>query len=131
MAGRNITRVFPLYSPPPVIAEIPRYVLVNSAMMPTLGRVYAPVEVTANQFIKLVQDGAKFGRLISYIGYPQTAAFLTKLTGVQIVENRAPATVAPGDLMLICKLDYRVSSASTKGQPVDESQFVFWICDVS
>lgn len=131
MAGRNITRVFPLYSPPPVITEIPRYVLVNSAMMPTLERVYAPVEVKANQFVKFVQDGAKLGRLFSFIGYRETADFLTKLTGVEIPVNRKPASVERGDLMLICKLDYRVPDPNAKGQPVSQNDFVFWICDVS
>lgn len=126
-----ITRVFPLYSSPPVITEIPRYVLVNSSMMPTVERVYAPVEVKANQFVKFVQDGAKLGRLISYIGYPQTADFLTKLTGVEIPVNREPAVVARGDLMLICKLAYRVPDPNTKGQAVHWDDFVFWICDVS
>ncbi len=131
MAGRNITRVFPLYSPAPVVAEIPRYVLINAAMMPTVGRVYAPVEVKAHQFAKFVQDGAQLGRLISYIGYPETADFLTKLTGVEIPVNRKPASVERGDLMLICKLDYRVPDPNTKGQAVNQNNFIFWICDVS
>lgn len=107
-----------------------RYLLVNSAVMPTPGLAYYPSVLERPTFCAMVMRAAKQGALISHIGYPQTAEFISQLTGVVIPVSRDPAVAQRGDVLLICKLTYRVGDPVTKGQPVDAADFVFWACEV-
>lgn len=107
-----------------------RYLLVNSAVMPTPGLTYYPTVLERPAFCSMVMRAAKQGVLISHIGYPQTAEFISQLTGVVIPVNRDPVVAQRGDVLLICKLTYRVGDPVTKGRPVDAADFVFWACEV-
>lgn len=107
-----------------------RYLLVNSAVMPTPGLNYYPTVLARPDFCSMVLRAAKRDALISHIGYPQTAEFISQLTGVVIPVNRDPAVAQRGDVLLICKLTYRVGDPVTKGRPVDAADFVFWACEV-
>lgn len=120
-------RYSPLY--PKQVASC-RYILINSAVMPTPGLTYSPVVINKPNFCRLVIRAAKQGILISHIGYPQTAEFISRLTGAVIPVNRDPAVAQRGDVLLICKLTYRVGDPVTKGRPVDAADFVFWACEV-
>ena len=90
-------------------------VLLNSAMMPDEG-VYVLRRVSRGEFAKLVADAYRRGNLRSYIGYPETAQHIERVSGVPIQVNRAPTRLPDQALILICKLAYRVADPSAKGK---------------
>jgi len=96
-------------------------VLLNSAMMPDEG-VYVLRRVSRDEFAKLVADAYQRGDLQSYVGYPETAQHIERVSGVQIQVNRAPTKLADQATILICRLAYRVTDPGMKGklQPTDE-----------
>ena len=90
-------------------------ILLNSAVMPAEG-IYTLRRVSREFFAELVADAHRRGELRSYIGYPETAQHIERISGVPIPVNRA-ATVLPDQaLIAICKLAYRVSDPNAKGQ---------------
>ena len=95
-------------------------ILLNSAMMPDEG-VYVLRRVSRGEFAKLVADAYQRGDLRSYIGYPETAQHIERVSGVPIQVNRAPTRLPERALILICKLAYRVADPGMKGklQPAD------------
>lgn len=101
--------------------------LLNSAIMPAPGT-YRLEPVTREAFAARVRHAARAGTLVSYIGYEQTAAMISRLAGVSIAVTREATTVESGDELLICRLRYRVADVSTKGRPVDENDFEFFVC---
>lgn len=101
--------------------------LMNSAIMPKQGK-YDLFKLFEAEFVQHVQEAHKQGRLTSYIGYEQTAQFIERLTGVPVKVNRDATTIQSGDIMLICKLKYRVKGPDTKGLSVDENDFEYFIC---
>src|SRR5690606_9503237 len=98
--------------------------LLNSAMMPAEGT-YTLRRVTAQQFAELLQ-----GDFVSYIGYPQTADFVSRLIGRPCPVNRAQTILDDGDTLAIVKLKYR-PDAPTKGAQVNEDDFEFFVADYS
>lgn len=107
-----------------------RGLLLNAAIMPTLGLTYRPELVNQFEFIREVQRFHALGTLFSFIGYPQTAEFLSQLCNVPVPVSRQPCVVRADDTLLICRLRYRVENPSTKGAPVSVSDFEFIICSV-
>jgi len=101
-------------------------VLLNSAMMPDEG-VYVLRRVSRGEFAKLVADAYRRGDLRSYIGYPETAQHIERVSGAPIQVNRAPTKLADQATILICKLAYRVADPGVKGklQPTDEDYEYF------
>jgi len=95
-------------------------ILLNSAMMPDEG-VYVLRRVSHGEFAKLVADAYRRGDLHSYVGYPETAQHIERVSGVPIQVNRAPTRLPEQALILICKLAYRVADPGMKGklQPAD------------
>lgn len=91
--------------------------LLNSAMMPGAGR-YHMVELSKEEFVRQLQAGP----FESFIGYPDTAAFLERISGVSVPVNRGQTALEDGDVMLIVRLKYRVTSPGDKGKftPTDE-----------
>jgi hypothetical protein len=90
-------------------------ILLNSAMMPDEG-VYVLRRVSRGEFAKLVADAYQRGDLQSYVGYPETAQHIERVSGVPIQVNRAPTRLPEQALILICKLAYRVPDPSMKGK---------------
>lgn len=99
-------------------------ILMNSAMMPQPGQ-YRMYRIDRNNFAGRLREAHGTGVLVSYIGYQQTAEFITKITGVPVEVNRTETKLQDGDFILVCKLKYRVD-ARTKGAPVDEDDFEFF-----
>jgi hypothetical protein len=101
-------------------------VLLNSAMMPAEG-VYRLRRISRDEFAKLVSDAYQRGDLHSYIGYPETAQHIERVSGVPIQVNRAPTKLADQATILVCKLAYRVTDPGMKGklQPTDKDYEYF------
>ena len=97
--------------------------LMNSAMMPQPGY-YKLVRLTEHQFMVAIMEA---GVVDSYVGYPQTAAFVEVLTGVKIEVSRRQTVLLDGESVLIIKLTYRLQEWSDKTKPVDESQYEFYM----
>lgn len=102
-----------------------RQVLVNAKLMPVMGLVYRPVAVSWEMFLRHLQAGFE-----SYIGYEQTAKFLSEKSGLVIPLNRGETTVKAGDVMLICSLSYRMQDPTKKGQEV-RTDFEYAVCQVT
>lgn len=73
----------------------------------------------------------KFKEFKSYIGYPQTAEYMSKVLGVNVEVNREEMQLKDGDMMLVCKLKYRVKDPTTKGQEVSEDDFEWYLVSYS
>lgn len=95
--------------------------LMNSAMMPEEG-IYVCHRITKNEFKEIFHSHKEW---VSYIGYPQTADILSEMLGVNIPVSRAETILEDGDVLLVAKLNYRVSSPLAKGQYVSEKDFSF------
>jgi hypothetical protein len=95
----------------------------NSAMMPTPGR-YELVSLTREQFVGILRDN---GQCDSYVGYPQTAEFVERISGVEVEVSRRQTTFEDGERALVVKLAYRLPDATTKGAPVDEADYEFYL----
>jgi hypothetical protein len=90
-------------------------ILLNSAMMPAEG-IYILKRISRDKFGQLVADAYQRGELQSYIGYPETAQHIERVSGVPVAVNRAPTQLPDQALILICKLAYRVPDPSMKGK---------------
>lgn len=88
-------------------------ILMNSAMMPAPG-VYITDEISSERFCFLLRLAHERGTLQSFIGYPATAEHIEAISGVKVAVTRAPATVKNGDVLLICRLRYRLSDTKLK-----------------
>lgn len=104
-----------------------KFLLMNSAMMPAPGT-YKMKQITPDAFGREVARAHRSGRLQSHIGYEQTAALIERLAGAPIAVSREPAVISGADIMLICRLRYRVANPATKGAPVSDDGFEFFIC---
>jgi len=101
-------------------------ILLNSAMMPDEG-VYILRRVSREFFAELIADAHRRGNLRSYIGYPENAQHIERISGVPIPVNRASTQLPDQALLAICRLKYRVADPGTKGkiQPGDEDYEYF------
>lgn len=109
--------------------------LMNSAMMPTPGLTYRLRAVSRSEFSRAVGDAVTRGQVVSAIGYEATAAHIGRVTGYVPALSRSEVSVSPGDMMLICKLKYRVSDPRMKADPraqaaVSDDDFEYFICEV-
>jgi hypothetical protein len=112
--------------PPGVLSATPRptvRLLMNSAMMPAPGT-YRLRWVSRDEFVREMREG-----FVSYIGYPDTARYLERLSGFYVPVNRDETLIFEGAVMLICKLRYRLSDPAQKGRftPSDDD-YEFFIC---
>lgn len=101
------------------------YRLLNSAMMPAPGT-YTMRRITPEEFAQTVLAAHGKNQLVSYIGYSQTAALISRMSGIEIPVNRDATPVENGDFLLIAKLAYRPADPKTKGEPVKED-FEFYL----
>lgn len=90
-----------------------RFRLMNSAVMPYPGR-YEVTRTTPEEFGRLVRSAHQSGRLASTIGYQATADLIEVLSGVRVRPNREMTTLEDGDVLLICKLNYRLRDVRKK-----------------
>ena len=90
-------------------------ILLNSAMMPDEG-LYVLQRVSREFFGELIADAHRRGNLRSYIGYPETAQHIERISGVPIPVNRASTQLPDQALIAVCKLKYRVSDPGAKGK---------------
>ena|SRR3990167_8832198 len=97
--------------------------LMNSAMMPQPGK-YELERLTRNQFVSILRDN---GGVDSYVGYPQTAEFVERISGVSVAVSRRQTVLADSDRVLVVKLAYRPQDAGSKGQPVNEDEYEFFL----
>lgn len=113
---------------------MPAVRLLNSALMPIPG-VYVLRSLTPEEFGDAVARADACGRLISYIGYPQTADIVSDLASlsgfaaqerVDIPVSREQTPVNDSDELLIARLRYRVGDPHSKGQAVDCHDFEYF-----
>jgi hypothetical protein len=90
-------------------------ILLNSAMMPDEG-LYILRRVSREFFAELVADAYRRGNLRSFVGYPETAQHIERISGVPIEVNRAATELPDQALIAVCKLKYRVADPDTKGK---------------
>jgi hypothetical protein len=103
------------------------YRLLNAAVMPVEGT-YEIRRLAITQFITLVRETNP----ISYIGYPEAAAFLERICERPIALNRESTPVEHGDTLLIARLKYRVGNPVAKGQvKATPGDYEFFICRFS
>ncbi len=103
--------------------------LLNAAVMPTEDH-YTLQQISHTEFRTLLRGAAASDNFRSYIGYPETARLIEKMTGVKIAVSREQAILDTGDVMLIVKLHHRVTDPSTKmtlEPSIDD--FEFYQCD--
>lgn len=95
--------------------------LMNSSIMPVDG-VYEYYSVDRAKFVMHLKQACEAGVLKSYIGYPATAEHIERISGVRPRVSRDHAIPSPGDMILVCKLRYRIGHPSQKGelQPEDD-----------
>ena len=100
--------------------------LMNSAMMPVPG-VYRIQKISPEQAREIVKKHHNIFE--SYVGYQDTAAYMSQVLGVDVPVNRAETVLADEDEILVCKLKYRVAKPSDKGKftPSDEDYEWFWV----
>lgn len=96
--------------------------LMNSAMMPVEG-VYKLRKITVDEARMVV---AKAAKIESYIGYPDTANYMSHVLGIEVPISRAETTLEDGDIMLICRLRYRVQNPQEKGKFVPKDDDFEW-----
>lgn len=89
--------------------------LMNSAVLTSEG-VYKYHKVSPEEARKELEKSLSTGEeLISAIGYPETAHYMTKVLGVKVEVSRLPVKMKEGDIAIICKLAYRPQDPSKKG----------------
>jgi hypothetical protein len=92
-------------------------ILINAAMVPNPGT-FSYQNISQCEAVSWLKEHGH--KAASYIGYPQTADHINKLSGVHVMLNRAKCSMTTGDEALVVKLAYRVVDPATKGQPQPE-----------
>lgn len=85
-----------------------KYKLLNSAVMPRPGR-YDVKPLTVAEFAARLLQGFE-----SFVGYPETAAHIERVALVHVPISRDPVTLEDGDVMLVCRLKYRLADPAQK-----------------
>lgn len=90
--------------------------LFNAAVIPSPGK-YEYSEISRDQAIEWLKHYDK-----SFVGYPDTAAFIERISGTRPEISRERFDMQPGDEALIVKLKYRLQDPTQKGKfvPSDE-----------
>jgi len=100
-------------------------VLMNSTMCPQEGT-YKVKRITEEE-AKRVFNAFKAKGWESYVGYESTAKYMEKVLGEYIPVNRDVAKLEPKDVILVCKLGYRVNPADKKNSNPNEQDFEWWL----
>jgi len=100
-------------------------VLMNSAMCPQEGT-YKVKRIDEKE-AKNIFNTFKTRGWTSYVGYESTAKYMEKVLGEYIPVNRDTAKLEPKDVILVCKLPYRVNPKYKKNSNPDEQDFEWWL----
>ena len=87
-------------------------ILLNATVMPNEGR-YTLKKITAEEAKKIVWNSKT---VESYIGYPDTAKFMSNVLNIPVELNRTKFFFKDGDIAVVCKLKYRVRNPEEKGK---------------
>lgn len=109
--------------------------LMNSAMMPSPQFLYRPRLLSRDEFALLVRAAHERGELESYIGYEATADHIAKVSGIAVPLSRAETRVRAGDVMLVCKLRYRLANPGEKASAaaqaaIRDEDYEYWLVEV-
>ena len=99
-----------------------RVLLLNSNIMVAEGT-YVTMKASIEEVKRTVNAADE---VISYIGYPDTAKFMSELLGIDVPVNRGIAELKDGDIMVVCKLKYRVQNPADKGKFVPKPDDIEW-----
>lgn len=88
-----------------------KIILINATMMPNEGE-YILRKISPKTAKRIV----KGQKIESYIGYSNTAKFMSKILEIPIPVNRQKVQLKDGDITLVCKLKYRVKNPNDKGK---------------
>lgn len=103
--------------------------LMNSAMMPAEGT-YRAKRISKDEFVAILRQHKD--ALVSYIGYPETARYIERISGVPVAVSREATELEDGDVMLVCKLSYRPQDPKMKGKlELSDETVEFWMIDFS
>lgn len=83
--------------------------LMNSAMMPQSGA-YRMTMLTESEFAERL----RVAPFESFIGYEATATHIQQIAGVHVPVSRAETTLADGDTVLVCRLNFRIANPKMK-----------------
>ena len=95
-----------------------RYLLNSAVMAAGSFGVYRYTEASAEELAEFLASKP----YISRVGYPETAAFVERVTGIRPPLSRAPSPMDAGDVAMVVRLRYRVGNARRKAQqkPTDQ-----------
>jgi hypothetical protein len=98
----------------------------NSTMMPNEGKYIC--KKTTPEIAKEVVS--KADKIESFVGYPDTAKYMKRVLGIDVVLSRAQTVFEAGDIAIVCKLRYRLQNPAQKGvyTPQDED-FEWWLVE--
>jgi hypothetical protein len=90
-----------------------RLFLMNSAVTPIDGRYTVQhTDLEGARYAVAIAD-----EIVSYVGYPTTAQYMSKTLGIPVAVNREHLKeLRHGDIMLVCRLKYRVPDPADKGK---------------
>jgi hypothetical protein len=90
-----------------------RLFLMNSAVTPIDGRYTVQhTDLEGARYAVAIAD-----EIVSYVGYPTTAQYMEKALGIPVAVNRDHLKeLRHGDIMLVCRLKYRVPDPADKGK---------------
>jgi hypothetical protein len=101
-------------------------ILMNSAMIPCEGK-YEAKRVDISDVVELMKK-YDLSEIKSYVGYVETAQYMSKVLGIEVAVSREQTSLKNGDVMVVCKLKYRLQNPAVKGSfvPTDED-YEWWI----
>ncbi|MCS7064291.1 MAG: DUF1874 domain-containing protein [Methylacidiphilales bacterium] len=107
----------------------------NSSMMPEPDLAYYPARISRDKFVELVRQAHEMGLLESYIGYEATCKHIEDISQIKVALNREPVSLKHGDMILVCKLKYRLANADMKNDKsfqdtINADDFEYWQIDV-
>lgn len=98
--------------------------LMNSAMMPVDGN-FDCRSISEKDF-KTILNKANPDKMECYIGYQDTVDYVNSLSDKKFKISRKQTSLEDGDVMLVCRLKYRVEDPDSKGKTkVDSNDFEF------
>lgn len=100
--------------------------LMNSAVMPQEG-IYLARKVN-EAVVRMYFQKHKDEGWESYVGYPQNIPYMSSVLGEEIPVNRSETKLEHNDVMIVCKLKYRIADPkekiNTEPQPEDFEWYI-------
>jgi len=106
-----------------------RILLLNSCICHNEGK-YNVKKATPEEVSMLYNRLKKERKVVSYIGYPDTAKVLSKVINDEVELNRAEFEWKTGDIGIVIRLKYRLNDPKMKGKTrVSEEDFEYFIIE--